>query len=672
MINSKPAHSSWWLTLPRLAISALLILGAVGRPLAAHAAPPLAAAPSLPAGDPPPTPDTPLAPSALFTTTLVMHSDYGSQSDWIITPKGGTSNGTFTGTVNAATPGLAVFDATFAPGGGSAKTDALDYGLTLWVNNQIYAPTDVFSDSGHVSFSYQNMAGLAVAEDFRLAANDDATMRVVVTLLNTGASTVNTPVYWASNLGSDANTTVYSSSNGDGQFTTADRWLITNDAPTNHDPVVTHVFAGPGVPAVSASSVFTSVYTAVADPIGVGAAFNVTIPAHTIKYLMFFVQLNSSNTAAYSEAVNDFNTNPAVGDFLVSGLSHSDLLSILNWAFTNVAPLAQDDSLLAFTDGGPRPLFVMDNDTDADRDPLNIVAVSSPAHGKVSIVPGGSFHSHLVYTPTAGYAGPDTFTYIIADGFGGIDSAQVSLTVGGPASVSLPWYLSAGPGASSIWVATNDGGSDNGLPQGGDCSNEGAINIYDAGLASHGDAFDHGLMVWLANTVITSTDQVTVSAHSLEIAPMSSPGLRASLRYTGLPGSNTLRTLATFYNPQGGPINATITLESNFGSDSETDVRATSDGNLAFTAADHWLVTSDDPTTPEDAVNTTVLFGPGAVPVPVSSVSQVVFDCSDTQGMLARFSLVVPAGGTRRLMFFSQLHASNAGPSRTRRPSMAR
>jgi Ca2+-binding RTX toxin-like protein len=90
----------------------------------------------------------------------------------------------------------------------------------------------------------------------------------------------------------------------------------------------------------------------------------------------------------------------------------------------NAAPTAAPDTATLDEDEGPASIAVLANDSDPDGDPLTVVAVGDPAHGNASIVGAG-----VSYLPDADYAGADSFTYTIADGHGGGDTATVSLTV---------------------------------------------------------------------------------------------------------------------------------------------------------------------------------------------------------------------------------------------------
>src|SRR5205085_9677312 len=116
---------------------------------------------------------------------------------------------------------------------------------------------------------------------------------------------------------------------------------------------------------------------------------------------------------------------PGMEIHLVDHMKHEHMLNTLNWAFENTTPVALDDTGLAFTNGGPRPISVLGNDNDVDHDALTISAVGQPAHGTAGTVYDPfSGRDIVVYTPTANYAGPDQLSYTVTDGFGGFDSAQ--------------------------------------------------------------------------------------------------------------------------------------------------------------------------------------------------------------------------------------------------------
>lgn len=87
---------------------------------------------------------------------------------------------------------------------------------------------------------------------------------------------------------------------------------------------------------------------------------------------------------------------------------------------TNQPPSAADDSA-STTTGNVVDVDVLANDSDADGDPLDVVAVSPPAHGTATIDSG-----RVRYTPSDGFDGRDAFTYTVTDG---ADSGEATVTV---------------------------------------------------------------------------------------------------------------------------------------------------------------------------------------------------------------------------------------------------
>jgi Bacterial Ig domain len=86
----------------------------------------------------------------------------------------------------------------------------------------------------------------------------------------------------------------------------------------------------------------------------------------------------------------------------------------------NDPPVADDQSLTTPEDT-PRALTLTGSDIDGDA--LTFTA-AAPAHGTLS----GSGAS-LVYTPAANFNGTDSFTFVVDDGHGGIDTGTITITV---------------------------------------------------------------------------------------------------------------------------------------------------------------------------------------------------------------------------------------------------
>ncbi|GAA4704290.1 Type 1 glutamine amidotransferase (GATase1) [Promicromonospora umidemergens] len=91
----------------------------------------------------------------------------------------------------------------------------------------------------------------------------------------------------------------------------------------------------------------------------------------------------------------------------------------------NVAPVGAADAYGTVED---EPLTVaapglLANDTDVDGDDLTATGLTQPANGAVDLAADGSF----TYTPDAGFAGTDTFTYRASDGT--VQSAATTVTI---------------------------------------------------------------------------------------------------------------------------------------------------------------------------------------------------------------------------------------------------
>ncbi|NNF52662.1 MAG: cadherin-like domain-containing protein [Gammaproteobacteria bacterium] len=90
----------------------------------------------------------------------------------------------------------------------------------------------------------------------------------------------------------------------------------------------------------------------------------------------------------------------------------------------NTAPEANDDS--ASTEAGTAvTIDVLSNDSDPDGDPLTISNIGDAGNGSASDNGDGT----VTYTPAAGFAGTDQFSYSITDGKGGDATATVTVEV---------------------------------------------------------------------------------------------------------------------------------------------------------------------------------------------------------------------------------------------------
>jgi autotransporter-associated beta strand protein len=96
-------------------------------------------------------------------------------------------------------------------------------------------------------------------------------------------------------------------------------------------------------------------------------------------------------------------------------------------AVTNEAPVAQPDSVVVAAET-VTDIDVLANDADPNGDSLTIASAQNGAHGTTRIVFAQS-GQRIQYNPASGFIGDDSFTYTVADGFGGSAIGSVSVRV---------------------------------------------------------------------------------------------------------------------------------------------------------------------------------------------------------------------------------------------------
>ncbi|WP_444994749.1 Ig-like domain-containing protein [Aliikangiella sp. IMCC44359] len=199
-------------------------------------------------------------------------------------------------------------------------------------------------------------------------------------------------------------------------------------------------------------------------------------------------------------------------------------------AYFNEAPTSKNDVFTIAHDVGFSGNVLADNgfgaDIDTDGQAIRVVEGSfSTTHGVVVISANGDF----VYTPEAGYAGSDGFTYEVIDELGGVNNATVEITV-------LP------PNVAPI--AQDDS-----------FSGDQDVNITGNLLSDNGTGADSDpdgdTLTVIAGTYATANGSVTISANG-------------SFTYTpnaGYFGSDSFTY--TLQDDRGGSDSATVTLTLN-------------------------------------------------------------------------------------------------------------
>jgi hypothetical protein len=338
----------------------------------------------------------------------------GDNSSWFINDSTTTSNGLPSGGTTAGGSGATINDATLNTTG---QGDAFDSGAMVWINDMQVG--GALTQTGNtVDFAPSSIAGLNVAMHYYIASNS-ATARVFVSLSNPTGSPIMVPVDYATNFGSDGGTTIQASSDGNTSFDVTDRWLVTDDSTSGGDPANTTVLFGPGTPAVTPSSVSTTVFDS-AGTEGALARYFITIGAGQTRSLIWFQQLNPTSAEAITDAATFFDVNPTFGGDLLSGLSVAQVNSVANFSL-NADTLSADlvGTTLTIAD-----LANNDNSFNVSVSGTDLVITDT-----VGTFPGGS----STYTiPLA------SVTSLVINGFGGNDSLTVDYTGGAlPATIEF-------------------------------------------------------------------------------------------------------------------------------------------------------------------------------------------------------------------------------------------
>jgi hypothetical protein len=123
--------------------------------------------------------------------------------------------------------------------------------------------------------------------------------------------------------------------------------------------------------------------------------------------------LNTSGLPVTQLAAADFT--PAAL-YTLRGTAHCDV--------NNPPQAVADDARTP--ENKPVKVAVLGNDVDPDGDPLEVVALGAPAHGRLIATQKSGI---ATYKPDSGFTGTDSFTYTVEDGRGGSATATVTVTV---------------------------------------------------------------------------------------------------------------------------------------------------------------------------------------------------------------------------------------------------
>jgi len=171
------------------------------------------------------------------------------------------------------------------------------------------------------------------------------------------------------------------------------------------------------------------------------------------------------NYKEFNDSIKTYNKNAVQRPVylrLVAYISRAGLKTAVNSAISTLTVTPYNYPPVAINDVATLPMNssitidVLSNDTDPEGDVLTLSSVGTPGHGTAAISSG-----KVLYTPTIGYSGADSFSYIISDGNGNTTSANVDVTilaVNPYNAVTLrPWYLVGEAIGNGSWNNSTSG-----------------------------------------------------------------------------------------------------------------------------------------------------------------------------------------------------------------------
>jgi hypothetical protein len=230
---------------------------------------------------------------------------------------------------------------------------------------------------------------------------------------------------------------------------------------------------------------------------------------------------------------------------------------------------------------------VLGNDADIDSASLQAQLVAGPANGVLLLNANGSFS----YTPTSGYSGPDSFSYVATDSQATSGVAVVSFTVSPPPDTTSPTVSISSPSAGAAvsgTVTVSANASDNvgvigvqflldGAPLGTEDTNAPFSVSWNTTTATNGS---HQLS---ARARDAATNQATATAVSVTVdnvvAPPPVVGLIAAYDFND--GSGASLADRTGLGHTGTVSGATWTTAGRFG------------GALSFDGVNDWVTIND-------------------------------------------------------------------------------
>jgi hypothetical protein len=252
----------------------------------------------------------------------------------------------------------------FVQGGCTGNTNAFNGYGRLVVGGLRFQPNTLSSNTSDDGQSLVTgngtFSGLSVSRKITVpnTGNEDFA-RTIDTFTNPTNAPITTTVQILGNLGSDAGTTVFATSDGDNTVESSDQWIGTDG---NGTPAIVHYIHGPG--GLKPSSVGL-----IGD--NIQWTYNLTVPAGQTVQLAYFTIVSPTRTEAVA-AAQAMVTRVGFDGQATAFLSSADAASLGNFQFP---PITATVSLNAHSPLTNDVLTATATKSDADSDPVSLTYV---------------------------------------------------------------------------------------------------------------------------------------------------------------------------------------------------------------------------------------------------------------------------------------------------------
>jgi Ca2+-binding RTX toxin-like protein len=411
--------------------------------------------------------------------------DDGNIAIWFVDNFLGTSGGP--GGVSNGSSGFGL-----SATGSSGRTAGVNAGMVVFVSGQAVGDTDgimrvvgnKITDSplaynvASVTTDPVTISGLNITYQL-FVDNQSPLARTYVTFQNPSDQDITVPVNLVSNLGSDAEATVFSTSSGDNIFTTADSWISTDDDSFFDAAAFGEILydsrpgANPGVKptAVSLTSFAREPNKpgAAGDTQGIRADYTVTIPKNSTRALMFLA-VNTFSKEANVSGMQFVNAPEPASNSLFRDLTDEQRFQVMNWDFGGGIIVTPSTSTTTEA-GGAATFNVVLSRAPSANVTLNLSS-SNPAEGQLSV-------SSLQFTPSNV---PQTFTVTGVDD--DIDDGNKAYTILTSFNSTDPVFSASTPANITLTNIDNDTAGITLSPIAGNTSEAGAKATFTAVLTS--------------------------------------------------------------------------------------------------------------------------------------------------------------------------------------------